>query len=186
MINARDVLGMIVTTDPDVVHLVSKLLIVVSLFQLFDGLQTCIAAIFRGMGRQSKVAMLNLLGFWLVGLPVGAALTFSAHVGLIGLWWGLAAGLCGTSMFGFFQVLRVDWNKEVQDAQNRASQEAKEFELATTKSKIPVAVTATAAAVEVAMESSVDEENLELEANQKKKKSKKETVRTHLIDSVSE
>ena len=47
----------------------------------------------RGMGRQTLVAWLNFGGFWVVGLSVGASLTFGLQIGVVGLWWGLAAGL---------------------------------------------------------------------------------------------
>ena len=45
-----------------------------------NNLQAAIAGVLRGMGRQQTVAWMNLGGFWVVGLPVGASLTFGAHV----------------------------------------------------------------------------------------------------------
>jgi hypothetical protein len=45
------------------------------------------------MGRQQLVAALNGVGFWVVGIPLGAALAFGAfgpqhRAGVAGLWWG--------------------------------------------------------------------------------------------------
>jgi MATE family multidrug resistance protein len=120
LVCGRTVLGYLITTDENVVAVVSHLLIVVALFQVFDGLQTSISAILRGMGHQRRVAILNLLGFWIIGIPVGAFLTFSANVGLIGLWWGLAAGLLSTCVFGAVMIVRVDWVKECVDASQRS------------------------------------------------------------------
>ena len=51
----------------------------------------------RGMGRQTTVAYRNLLGFWVIGIPCGALLTFVANLGLQGLWWGLTVGLTMTT-----------------------------------------------------------------------------------------
>jgi multidrug resistance protein, MATE family len=49
--------------------------------------------ILRGLG-ETRVAMLtNLLGYWLLGLPVSYVLGFSLGMGPVGLWWGLVVGL---------------------------------------------------------------------------------------------
>jgi Na+-driven multidrug efflux pump len=37
--------------------------------------------------------LLNVVGFWLVGLPVSYGLGFVVDVGPGGIWWGLAAGI---------------------------------------------------------------------------------------------
>ena len=72
------------------------------------------------MGRQRLVAGLNLLGFWVIGLPLGAVLTFGpTHIGVAGLWWGLAAGLTVVAAFGVGVLLRTDWPAEVRRAAAR-------------------------------------------------------------------
>jgi Na+-driven multidrug efflux pump len=35
----------------------------------------------------------NLIGYWLLGLPLGGWLALRGGLGLAGLWWGLALGL---------------------------------------------------------------------------------------------
>jgi len=53
----------------------------------------------------SVVTMLaNVLGFWLIGMPVSLALGFGAQRGVTGLWWGFVAGLAAVATF---LVLRV-------------------------------------------------------------------------------
>jgi MATE family multidrug resistance protein len=37
--------------------------------------------------------LVNLLGYWALGLPVSALLGFGLHLGPAGLWWGLVLGL---------------------------------------------------------------------------------------------
>jgi MATE family multidrug resistance protein len=37
--------------------------------------------------------MVNLFGYWFLGLPVSYLLGFGAGLGPIGLWWGLVIGL---------------------------------------------------------------------------------------------
>jgi MATE family multidrug resistance protein len=48
--------------------------------------------------------VVNVLGFWLVGLPVSAALGFGAGGGPQGLWWGLTVGLM---LVGIVLIWRV-------------------------------------------------------------------------------
>jgi MATE family multidrug resistance protein len=35
----------------------------------------------------------NLVGYWMIGLPVGYVLCFHFHLGVYGLWWGLTMAL---------------------------------------------------------------------------------------------
>jgi MATE family multidrug resistance protein len=95
------------TTDPAVLEIGVGLLFVAAIFQLFDGLQGVATGALRGVG-DTKTAMLwNLGGHWLVGLPLGYVLCFEAGLGVVGLWWGLSAGLmiCGVALL-------VEWIKQ--------------------------------------------------------------------------
>ena len=47
----------------------------------------------RGMGRPQAGAIANLFSFYLLGLPLAWLLAFRAGLGIVGVWWGLAAGL---------------------------------------------------------------------------------------------
>jgi MATE family multidrug resistance protein len=50
--------------------------------------------------------VINLLGFWMVGLPIGLWLAFPHGLRAPGLWWGLVLGLVGV---GVALVARVRW-----------------------------------------------------------------------------
>lgn len=71
------------------------------------------------MGRQTLVVGLNFVGFWLIGLPVGASLTFKAGLGVAGLWWGLFAGLTSVATIGIAALARTDWDLESRQALTR-------------------------------------------------------------------
>ena len=92
----RPVLGIFVL-DAGVTELARKLLLCAAFFQLFDGLQVTLAGVLRGWGETTPSLIANLLGHWLVGLPIGCALAFGLHLGAVGLWMGLAAGLAAVS-----------------------------------------------------------------------------------------
>ena len=44
------------------------------------------------MGRPMAGAIVNLVGFYVIGLPLAYLLAFPLEMGLTGIWWGLAAG----------------------------------------------------------------------------------------------
>ena len=111
----RRYLGRLFTDDEAVITLVAELVFIAALFQISDGMQAACAGVMRGMGRQRLVAGLNLLGFWAIGLPLGALLTFGpTQIGVAGLWWGLAAGLTVVAAFGVAVLLRTDWDAEAR------------------------------------------------------------------------
>ena len=137
----RHSIGYIFTSDVAVVAKVASLVYIAALFQVSDGLQAAVAGIMRGMGKQHLVAALNFVGFWLIGIPVGALLTFRFRVGVAGLWWGLFVGLTSVATIGLVALWRTDWEAEARRALVRVQSQAASM-TAAPKAK----VTATAAA----------------------------------------
>jgi len=92
------------TSVPGVVTVAALLIPIAGVFQVFDGLQVVSAGVLRGAGDTRAPLVSNVLGFWLVGMPVSLWLGFRAGLGVVGLWWGFVAGLAAV---GAFLVLRV-------------------------------------------------------------------------------
>lgn len=115
-------IGRVFTSEAAVVAQVAALAPICAMFQLVDGLQGTSAGVLRGMGRQATVAAANIGGFWVAGLPVGAALTFAAGLGVAGLWWGLLSGLTVSSATFLWVLTRVDWEHECKAAAKRVGQ----------------------------------------------------------------
>jgi multidrug resistance protein, MATE family len=86
--------------DLDVVRVAATLIPIAGVFQVFDGLQVVAAGVLRGLGDTRVPMLVNLLGYWLIGIPVSIYLGFVADLGPAGLWWGLVLGLAlvGTSL----------------------------------------------------------------------------------------
>jgi len=61
----------------------------------------------RGMGRPQAGAIVNLVGFYVIGLPLGWLLAFPLGQGIIGIWWGLAAGLGCVALMLCVWVMRT-------------------------------------------------------------------------------
>ncbi len=86
-------LALLYTDQAEIVALAVTLIPLAGVFQVFDGLQAVGGGILRGLG-ETRVAMLvNLFGYWFLGLPVSYILGFRLGLGPIGLWWGLVLGL---------------------------------------------------------------------------------------------
>jgi MATE family multidrug resistance protein len=81
------------TTDARVLGIGARLLAIAAAFQLFDGTQAVTTGILRGIGDTRTPMVMNVIGHWVLGLPVGYALCFRFMWGVEGLWIGLSIGL---------------------------------------------------------------------------------------------
>ena len=106
MLLAPLALARIYTTDAGVAALAASLIPIAGVFQVFDGIQVVSIGILRGVGDTRAPMVVNVLGFWLVGLPVSAALGFGAGGGPRGLWWGLTVGLMLVAVILAWRVRR--------------------------------------------------------------------------------
>ena len=79
--------------DASVVRVTAMLLPIAGVFQVFDGLQVVAAGALRGVADTRVPMLINLVGFWAVGLPVSAWLGLGLDVGPAGIWSGLAIGI---------------------------------------------------------------------------------------------
>jgi len=87
------------TSVDGVVLLAASLIPIAGFFQVFDGLQVVAAGVLRGAGDTRAPLVVNILGFWLIGLPTSLVLGFRLGFGPQGLWWGLVAGLFVVAVF---------------------------------------------------------------------------------------
>ena len=81
------------THDLAVVEMGKQIFLIAGFFQIADGIQTVGTGSLRGLGDTRSSMAINLIGHWLVGLPVGGVLCFYFKKGLPGLWMGLSLGL---------------------------------------------------------------------------------------------
>ena len=86
-------LSRLFTAEAGVLAVATILLPVAAAFQVFDGLQVVAIGALRGAADTRFPAILALLGYWGLGLPLGAFLAFRVEMGPQGLWWGLTVGL---------------------------------------------------------------------------------------------
>jgi MATE family multidrug resistance protein len=88
----RPLLGLF-TQDARAIEVGTSLLRITALFQFGDALQVILSGCIRGFGETRIQARMNGIGHWLIGVPVGLALSFHQGMGIQGLWLGLSTGL---------------------------------------------------------------------------------------------
>lgn len=98
MWTAPGLLSRLLTPDPDVVAVASRLVIIAAGFQIVDGIQVVASGALRGAGITRFTFGVQLISHWLVSLPVGAGLAFGLGLGPAGFWWGLTAGLATAAL----------------------------------------------------------------------------------------
>lgn len=82
------------TEDAHVIGMAASFLVVTAVFQVFDGVQVISMSALRGMHDVYIPTWINFGTFFLLAIPLGAVLAFYADFGAIGLWYGMASGLC--------------------------------------------------------------------------------------------
>jgi len=95
------------TRDSQVMAVGPSLLGLAAAFQIFDGIQTVSTGALRGLGETRVPMLANLVGYWVLGLPLGLGLCFLLHWGIYGLWIGLLLAL-----FIIASMLLARWHRD--------------------------------------------------------------------------
>jgi len=106
------VLVSMMTDDRAIAALAVPLFMVAAVFQISDGLQGVGAGVLRGAGDSRFTFTANVVGHYLVGLPLALLLGFGLHQGVVGIWWGLCAGLTAVAAALVWRFLRIS-GKEI-------------------------------------------------------------------------
>ncbi|MFN2372513.1 MAG: MATE family efflux transporter [Cyclonatronaceae bacterium] len=93
MFTFPELITSIYTGDAELTEMAVSLLFMAAIFQISDGLQVSGSAALRGL-KDTRVPMyVNLLAYWIIGLPTAYMLGYHTALGPRGLWIGLIAGL---------------------------------------------------------------------------------------------
>ena len=95
------------TSDAEVMSVGPRLLLLAAAFQIFDGIQTVSTGALRGLGETRVPMWANLVGYWVLGLPLGLSLCFLLKWGIYGLWIGLTLALIVIA-----SILLRRWNRD--------------------------------------------------------------------------
>ena len=84
--------------NTEVILIASKLLVIVALFQIFDGLQVAILGALRGMQDVKIPTLIAFISYWVIGFPLCYYLGLYTPLKSTGIWIGLLVGLASASL----------------------------------------------------------------------------------------
>uniref|UniRef100_A0A2K6MN16 Multidrug and toxin extrusion protein n=1 Tax=Rhinopithecus bieti TaxID=61621 RepID=A0A2K6MN16_RHIBE len=124
LLSCKDHVGYIFTTDRDIINLVAQVVPIYAVSHLFEALACTSGGVLRGSGNQKVGAIVNTVGYYMVGLPIGITLMFATKLGVMGLWSGII--ICtvfqAVCFLGF--IIQLNWKKACQQAQIHANLKA--------------------------------------------------------------
>lgn len=123
------------TSDPALIVMISRVIPLLSIYVVGDGMQVALNAIIKGCGRQIVAVPIVIIAYWLVALPLAWYVTFvksggttecndQSFCGVVGLVFGMTIGtwvhFCLLALYSLFMI---DWHMEAFLAKDRLSLE---------------------------------------------------------------
>ncbi|KAJ0559428.1 putative multi antimicrobial extrusion protein [Helianthus annuus] len=72
-----------------------------------------------GAGMQGSVAIVNLICFYVIGIPIGALLGYLTDLQVKGIWMGMIGGVVTETIALMYMAWTTDWDKQVKKASER-------------------------------------------------------------------
>ncbi|TVU32466.1 hypothetical protein EJB05_24197, partial [Eragrostis curvula] len=128
LVLARNLLGYAYSNDEEVARYAARVMPVLAVIILIEGLLSILSGVVRGCGRQRLGAIINLLSYYIVGilrhsfppLYVISKEWYDISLGKKnGLWLGLICGLAMQMSLLLFISLCTDWNRKASKAKDR-------------------------------------------------------------------
>ncbi len=92
-------LSAIYSSDPEVLAVTVPTVVVAGWLLIWDGAQGVLMGALRGAGDVWMPVVMHAISFWLIGVPLAAALAFGLEVGAPGLMLGMFGGVVAAALF---------------------------------------------------------------------------------------
>ena len=103
----RNFLPYIYTSDPEVIAYASRLIVVLSLYQVSDAVQLTSMAALRGLKDTKRPMMYAAMSYYGIAIPAAYLLGFVFGVGPEGVWYGLLLGLTVAAVLFYTRFCRI-------------------------------------------------------------------------------
>lgn len=98
------IIPLIFTTNDEVIHIASSLLVLIGIYQIPDGIQCVAVGVLRGMQDVKTIIPIAFVSYWLLNLPVGYICSFVFGWGAPGLYIGYIFGLSMASILLIWRI----------------------------------------------------------------------------------
>ncbi|GFP82097.1 protein transparent testa 12 [Phtheirospermum japonicum] len=112
-------IGYLFTGEEEVTRSVSDLSLLLAFTVLLGSIYPVLSGVAIGAGLQTKVAFINLICFYLIGLPIGVVLGYIFRFQVVGIWIGMTCGVVTQTLALGFMIWRTDWDEEVSITSSR-------------------------------------------------------------------
>nr|GMD08688.1 protein DETOXIFICATION 33-like [Ipomoea batatas] len=107
------------TKNEEVMKETSKLGYLLAATIFLNSVQPVFHGVAVGAGWQFLVALVNLVSYYVVGLPFGALLGFKFDLGVKGIWSAMLGGSVLQTLILYIIIARTNWHKEALQAEER-------------------------------------------------------------------
>lgn len=104
------------TDDAAIIALADQVLVIASIYQVFDFLSCATGGILRGQGRQRICGFVSLTSYYILGLPCAYIFGFVFKWELMGLWVGMIIALMTILLTQLYFVRVSNWKKIINEA----------------------------------------------------------------------
>ncbi|KAK4488813.1 hypothetical protein RD792_004603 [Penstemon davidsonii] len=101
------------TSSSQVKELVYELNPLLAFCIVVNSIQPALSGVAIGAGWQSLIANVNIVCYYIFGVPLGLMLGYTLNMGVQGIWYGMVAGTVVQTLLLFWIVYRTNWTKEV-------------------------------------------------------------------------
>ncbi|KAJ9565475.1 hypothetical protein OSB04_001441 [Centaurea solstitialis] len=115
----RKKLAYLFTNDERVADTVSDLSLLLSFSVLLNSIYPVLSGVAVGAGMQGSVAIVNLVCFYVIGVPIGALLGYLTSLEVKGIWLGMICGVVTQTLALVYMAWRTDWDDQVKRASER-------------------------------------------------------------------
>ncbi|KAL0422713.1 UNVERIFIED_CONTAM: protein DETOXIFICATION 33 [Sesamum latifolium] len=120
----RSLFPKLFSNNLEVIKETSKLGYLLAATIFLNSIQPVLHGVAVGAGWQFSVAMVNLICYYIFGLPFGALLGYKFDLGVKGIWLGMLAGCLLQTLVLMLNVIRANWNQEALQAEERVRSHA--------------------------------------------------------------
>uniref|UniRef100_A0A665XBQ5 Multidrug and toxin extrusion protein n=1 Tax=Echeneis naucrates TaxID=173247 RepID=A0A665XBQ5_ECHNA len=116
---SNSVIGYIFTTEKDIIQRVADVMKIYGFIHVAEAIAGVTGGIVRGAGKQKIGAACNLVGFYVIGFPIGVSLMFPVKMGIVGLWSGFLICVLIQSTFFIVFLCKLNWKKATEEVSKK-------------------------------------------------------------------